>query len=318
MSNQNNNPSRHSSPQGSPLFSPRLEDNMDNPLFKLPSIKAVWGMENAAIIENYWATNSSTQQIGLYGVNGCTSCCNTLINPQGMRNWLKNDNYMKHLLASNISTTVMMNLGQPGTSFKCWKQLLALYENKTHDTIIAYTHNLHQLWAVDGDNIIFESISLLTPTSTSLMLNSRSSYLHLYPNPGIRSQKTTLDEGLTLSRQIWRNLWLLKNLLALYMKNINGGLGVKKNQPILRFTTPIPNLLNQISHSTLVTDSTSGIHTASARTTTTLIVISSTTPHHVDFAAWRDILIRIDKRRGSPRIVGNEIQRDRRKKWRMW
>ena len=117
-------------------------------------------MENAAIIKNYWAMNSSTQQIGLYGVNGCPSCCNTLINLQGMRNWLKNDNYMKHLLASNISTTMMMNLGQPGTSFKCWKQLLALYENKTHDTIIAYTHNLHQLRAVDGDNILKHLVQL--------------------------------------------------------------------------------------------------------------------------------------------------------------
>jgi hypothetical protein len=68
---------------------------------------------------------------------------NLLMDPQGMRNWLKNDNYMKHLLTSNISTTKMMDLRQPGTSFKCWKQLFTLYENKTHDTIIAYTCNLH-------------------------------------------------------------------------------------------------------------------------------------------------------------------------------
>ena len=73
---------------------------------------------------------------------------NLLMDPQGAKNWMKNDNYAKHLLTSNISTTEMMNLGRPGTLFKCWKQLVALYENKTHDTIIAYTHNLHQLWAV--------------------------------------------------------------------------------------------------------------------------------------------------------------------------
>ena len=46
-----------------------------------------------------------------------------------------------------------MNLRQPGTSFGCWKQLLTLYENKTHDIIITYTHNLHQLQAIDGDDI---------------------------------------------------------------------------------------------------------------------------------------------------------------------
>jgi len=36
---------------------------------------------------------------------------NSLIDPQGARNWLKNDNYTKHLLTLNISTTEMMNLG---------------------------------------------------------------------------------------------------------------------------------------------------------------------------------------------------------------
>jgi len=33
------------------------------------------------------------------------------------------------------------------------RMLLALYKNKTHDTIIAFTCNLHQLQATDGDNI---------------------------------------------------------------------------------------------------------------------------------------------------------------------
>ena len=85
---------------------------------------------------------------------------NALINLKGMSNLSKNDNYMKHLLTLNISTTEVMNLGQPGTSFECWKQLLALYENKTHDTTITYTCNLHQLWVVDGDNILKHLIQL--------------------------------------------------------------------------------------------------------------------------------------------------------------
>ena len=204
----------------------------------------------------------------------------------------------------------------------------------THEIYIScepLTETTFQNILSNWDNTIFKSISLLTPTSASLTLNSRSSYLRLYPNHGIRSQKIMLDEGPTSSRQIRRNLWLLKNLSALYAKNIDGGLGVKKNRPILRFTTPNPNLLNQISHSASVTHLTSGVHTASARTTTMLIVFSSTTPRHVDFVAWRDISIKIverrgrkrrrrrtKERRGSQRIVGNEIQRDRRKKWRMW
>ena len=39
---------------------------------------------------------------------------NSLMDPQGAKNWMKNDNYAKHLLSSNISTTEMMNLGWPG------------------------------------------------------------------------------------------------------------------------------------------------------------------------------------------------------------
>ena len=38
---------------------------------------------------------------------------NTIIDLQSVRNWSKNDNYAKHLLTLNISTTKMMNLRQP-------------------------------------------------------------------------------------------------------------------------------------------------------------------------------------------------------------
>ena len=158
MSDQKENPSQHTTPWGSPLFSPRLEDDADDPLFPLLSIEAVWGMENAAIIkllgdELLNSTNWIVWRERMYIVlqlckvyeymQGQVQRPNALIDLQGTRNWWKNDNYVKHLLTSNISTTEMMNLGWPGTSFKCWKQLLALYENKTHDTIIAYTCNLH-------------------------------------------------------------------------------------------------------------------------------------------------------------------------------
>ena len=63
------------------------------------------------------------------------------MDPQGMRNWRKNDNYAKLLLNSNISTLDMMNLRQPGTSFECWNKFVALYENITN-TIFTYICNL--------------------------------------------------------------------------------------------------------------------------------------------------------------------------------
>jgi hypothetical protein len=168
MSNANKPNTRNPTPQGSPLFTPQPVDEVDHNLYQLPSIVAVRGMENAAIIklsgdELLNSTNWIVWRERMYIMlqlcevyeytQGLIDKPNSLMDPQGSRNWSKNDNYAKHLLTSNISTTEMMNLGRPGTSFECWKQLLALYENKTHDTIIAFTRNLHQLRAVDRDDI---------------------------------------------------------------------------------------------------------------------------------------------------------------------
>ena len=112
MSNQNNNPSRQSTPQGSSLFSPQLENDADNPLFKLPSIEAVWGMENATIIklssdELLNSTNWIVWHEQMYIMlqlcevyeytQGQVQRPNALIDLQGVRNWLKNNNYTKHL-----------------------------------------------------------------------------------------------------------------------------------------------------------------------------------------------------------------------------
>ena len=175
MSDQNENSHRHSTPQGSSLLTPQLEDDMDNPLYMLPSIKAIQGVENTAIIkllgdELLNSTNWIVWHKWMYIMlqlcevyeytQGQVQRPNALINLKGARNWLKNNNYAKHLLTSNINTTEMMNLRRPETSFECWKQLLALYENKTHDTIITYTHNFHQLQAVNGDDILKHLVQL--------------------------------------------------------------------------------------------------------------------------------------------------------------
>jgi len=83
---------------------------------------------------NSLVKNISALQTGLFGVNRWLSCWssarststlrsqglvekpNSLMDSQSARNWTKNDNYAKHLLSSNISTTEMMNLRWPGTS----------------------------------------------------------------------------------------------------------------------------------------------------------------------------------------------------------
>jgi len=168
MSNVERCDSQQPTPWGSPLFTPHQDNNVDNNVYQLLTIVAIQGMENAAIIKlsgdellnsTNWIVWCERMYIMLQlcevykYTQGEIEKPNLLIDPQGARNWLKNNNYAKHLLTSNISTTEMMNLRWPGTSFECWKQLLALYKNKTHNTIITFTCNLHQLQAVNRDNI---------------------------------------------------------------------------------------------------------------------------------------------------------------------
>jgi hypothetical protein len=126
MLNANEPNTRNPTPQGSPLFTPQPVDEVDHSLYQLPSIVAIRGMENAAIIklsgdELLNSTNWIVWREWMYIMlqlcevyeytQGLIDKPNSLMDPQGSRNWSKNDNYAKHLLTSNISTTEMMNLG---------------------------------------------------------------------------------------------------------------------------------------------------------------------------------------------------------------
>jgi len=151
MSNTERPDSQQPTPRGSPLFTPHQDNDVDNNVYQLPTIVAVRGMENVAIIKlsgnellnltNWiiWCERMYIMQqlCKVYEyTQGIIERPNSLIDPQGARNWSKNDNYANHLLTLNISTTEMMNLGRPGTSFECWKQLLALYERLVGTTFI--------------------------------------------------------------------------------------------------------------------------------------------------------------------------------------
>ena len=90
-----------------------------------PSVIAVCSMENATIIKlsttEYLSSTNwivwHKQMIIMFELcevyrytQGLVEKPNSLTDPQGAKNWMKNDNYTKHLLTSNISTTEMMNL----------------------------------------------------------------------------------------------------------------------------------------------------------------------------------------------------------------
>jgi len=108
MSNANEPDTQQPTPRGSPLFTPQREDNVDNTMYQLPSIVAIRGMENAAIIRlsgddllnsTNWIVWREQMYIMLqlcevYDYTlGLIEKPNSLLDSQGARNWSKNDNY---------------------------------------------------------------------------------------------------------------------------------------------------------------------------------------------------------------------------------
>ena len=125
MSNMQRPDSQQPTPQGSPLFTPHQDNDIDNNVYQLLTIVAVQGMENTAIIKlsgdellnwTNWIVWHERMYIMLQlcevyeYTQGKIERPNSLIDPRGVRNWSKNNNYAKHLLTLNISTTEMMNL----------------------------------------------------------------------------------------------------------------------------------------------------------------------------------------------------------------
>jgi len=111
MSNVERPDSHQLTPRGSPLFTPHQDNNVDNNVYQLPTIIAIQGMENTAIIKlsgdellnlTNWIVWHERMYIMLQlcevyeYTQGEIERPNSLIDPQGARNWLKNDNYTKH------------------------------------------------------------------------------------------------------------------------------------------------------------------------------------------------------------------------------
>ena len=72
--------------------------------------------------------------------------------PTGHNNW-KNDNYAKHLITQNVSDEAIIHIQYGLTSHVAWKNLEAIYEDKSQETAVAVIRNLWHTTAEEDDDI---------------------------------------------------------------------------------------------------------------------------------------------------------------------
>ena len=75
------------------------------------------------------------------------------IDPVGHDNWRKNDNYAKHLITQNVGDEPIIHIQHGSTSHVAWKNLEAIYEDKSQETAIAVIRNLWHTIADEDDDI---------------------------------------------------------------------------------------------------------------------------------------------------------------------
>ena len=73
--------------------------------------------------------------------------------PVGHDNWKKNDNYAKHLITQNVGDESIIHIQHGSTSYVAWKNLEAIYEDKSQETAVAIIQNLWHTTAEEEDNI---------------------------------------------------------------------------------------------------------------------------------------------------------------------
>lgn len=73
--------------------------------------------------------------------------------PAGHENWKKNNNYAKHLITQNVGDESIIHIQHGSTSHVAWKNLEAIYEDKSQETAVAIICNLWHTTAEEDDDI---------------------------------------------------------------------------------------------------------------------------------------------------------------------
>ena len=73
--------------------------------------------------------------------------------PVGHTNWKKNNNYPKHLITQNVGDESIIHIHHGSTSHVTWKNLEAIYEDKSQETAVAIIQNLWHTTAEEDEDI---------------------------------------------------------------------------------------------------------------------------------------------------------------------
>lgn len=73
--------------------------------------------------------------------------------PVGHDNWKKNDNYAKHLITQNVADEPLVHIQHRSSSNQAWRNLEAIYEDKSQETAVAIIRNLWHTTAEEDDDI---------------------------------------------------------------------------------------------------------------------------------------------------------------------
>jgi hypothetical protein len=73
--------------------------------------------------------------------------------PVGHSNWKKNDNYAKHLITQNVGDEAIIHIQHGSTSHVAWKNLEAIYEDKSQETAVAIIRNMWHTTAEEDDDV---------------------------------------------------------------------------------------------------------------------------------------------------------------------
>jgi len=71
----------------------------------------------------------------------------------GHDNWKKNDNYAKHLITQNVADEPLVHIQHRSSSHEAWRNLEAIYEDKSQETAVAIIRNLWHTTAEEEDDI---------------------------------------------------------------------------------------------------------------------------------------------------------------------
>ena len=117
--------------------------------------------------------------------------------PVGHDNWKKNDNYAKHLITQNMGDEAIIHIQHGSSSNVAWRNLEAIFEDKSQETAVAIICNLWHTTAEEGDDISEHLTTSrntgsdltwsMTAASRSQKYNSRSLLSPPYHHPGTPS-----------------------------------------------------------------------------------------------------------------------------------